>query len=68
MPVYVPLMESDASYFRRRADEEFSAAGKAACDLSRLAHFQLGERYAQLAAAIDAVNEQIGPPPGGGGQ
>ncbi len=54
-------MESDSCYFRRRADEEFAAAKQAACDLSRDAHFQMGERYSQLAAAIDAVDEQIGP-------
>lgn len=58
-------MESDVCYFRRRADEEFVAAGRAACDNSRDAHFQMGERYAQLAAAIEAVDEQIGPPPKG---
>lgn len=56
-------MESDGCYFRRRADEEFAAAKAAACEFSRLAHFELGERYAQFAAAIDAVNEQIGPLP-----
>lgn len=56
-------MESDGCYFRRRADEEFAAAKMAACELSRAAHFQLAERYSQFAAAIDAVNEQIGPLP-----
>ena len=56
-------MESDSSYFRKRADQEFTAARLAACPHSREAHFQLGERYTQLAAAIDAVNEQIGPLP-----
>ena len=56
-------MESDGCYFRRRADEEFAAAKAAASELARAAHFELGERYAQFAAAIDAVNEQIGPLP-----
>lgn len=56
-------MESDGCYFRRRADEEFAAANAATCELSRAAHFQLAERYSQFAAAIDAVNEQIGPLP-----
>lgn len=56
-------MESDGCYFRRRADEEFAAAEVAGCELSRAAHFQLAERYTQFAAAIDAVNEQIGPLP-----
>ena len=58
--IYFPAMESDASYFRRRAEEEFSAAMRAVCDYSRAAHFEMGERYSQLAAAIDAVDEQIG--------
>jgi flagellar biosynthesis/type III secretory pathway protein FliH len=53
-------MESDACYFRKRAEEEFAAAKKAGCDQSRAAHFEMAERYAQLAAAIDAVDEQIG--------
>jgi hypothetical protein len=35
----------------------------AKCEHSRAAHFELGQRYAQFAAAIDAVNEQIGPAP-----
>ena len=60
---YFPSMESDSCYFRRRAEEEFAAAKAAGCDHSRAAHFEMGERYAQLAAAIEAVNEQIGPVP-----
>lgn len=56
-------MESDGCYFRRRAEEEFAAAKAASGDLARAAHFEMGQRYAQLAAAIDAVNDQIEPLP-----
>lgn len=56
-------MESDGCYFRRRAEEEFAAAKAAGGELARAAHLELGERYAQLAAGIEAVNEQIGPLP-----
>jgi hypothetical protein len=54
-------METDGCYFRRRADEEFVAAQAAACEYARASHFQLGERFAQLAAAIDEANSKIGP-------
>jgi hypothetical protein len=54
-------MESDACYFRRRAREEFESAKSALSESARAAHFEMAERYSQLAAAIDAVNEQIGP-------
>ena len=53
-------MESDASYFRRRADEEFAAAGSAALPQVRAVHFEMGERYAQLAAAIEEATDKLG--------
>ncbi len=53
-------METDGYYFRRRAEQEFEAARKAACEYSRASHFQMGERFAQLAAAIDEANSKIG--------
>ena len=56
-------MESDASYFRRRADEEFAAAEAASSAHVRAVHFEMAERYAQLAAAMDEANEKIGPLP-----
>lgn len=56
-------MESDGCYFRRRAEEELAAAKAASGDLARTAHMEMSERYAQLAAAIEAVNKQIGPLP-----
>jgi hypothetical protein len=55
-------MESDGSYFRRRADEEFAAASLTDCEFAKASHFELAERYAQLAAAIDEANERLGPP------
>jgi hypothetical protein len=54
-------MDTDGCYFRRRAEQEFEAAKKAACEYSRASHFQMGERFAQLAAAIDEANNKIGP-------
>ena len=60
---YVPQMESDACYFRRRAREEFEAAKLAVSENARAAHSEMAERYSQLAAAIDEVNERIGPLP-----
>lgn len=54
-------VDSDACYYGRRAEEEFAAARAAVCDRARAAHFEMGERYAQRAAAIVAVNEQLGP-------
>jgi hypothetical protein len=57
-------METDGCYFRRRADEEFAAADKSECMHARASHFELAERYAQLAAAIDEANAKLGPLPG----
>jgi hypothetical protein len=56
-------METDVCYFRRRADEELAAAETAACDHSRAAHFEMAERYSQLAASIEEANEKLGPLP-----
>jgi len=47
------MTESDASYFRRRAEEERAAAGKAASDEARQAHLEMAERYDELATSID---------------
>ena len=58
---HIRSMETDGCYFRRRADQEFEAAKKAACEYSRSSHFQMGERFAQLAAAIDEANSKLGP-------
>ena len=56
-------MESDACYFRRRAEEEFAAAKSAVSENARASHFEMAERYSQLAAAIDEANERLGPLP-----
>lgn len=56
-------MESDASYFKRRAEEEFAAAAAAAAPQVRAVHFEMAERYAQLAAAIDEATDKLGPLP-----
>jgi hypothetical protein len=46
------MTESDASYFRRRAEEERAAADKAASDGARHAHLEMAERYDELARSI----------------
>ena len=56
-------MESDASYFRRRADEEFAAANAAPSTHVRAVHFEMGERYSHLAAAIEEATDKLGPLP-----
>jgi hypothetical protein len=56
-------MESDASYFRRRADEEFAAADCSVSPHVRAVHFEMAERYAQLAAAIEEATDKLGPLP-----
>jgi hypothetical protein len=56
-------MESDASYFRRRAEEEFEAAASTASPDARAVHFDLAGRYAQLAAAIEEATDKLGPLP-----
>ena len=56
-------MESDASYFQRRAEEEFAAAALAATPYVRAVHFEMAERYAKLAAAIEEATDKLGPLP-----
>ena len=46
-------MESDADYFRRRANEERAAAEHAVEGAARNAHLEMAERYDSLAKAID---------------
>jgi hypothetical protein len=45
-------MEGDAVYFRRRASEERAAASHAVHEAARQAHFEMADRYEELAAAI----------------
>jgi hypothetical protein len=56
-------MESDVSYFQRRADEEFAAANSAASPHARAVHLEMAERYSQLAAAIEEATDKLGPLP-----
>lgn len=51
--------ESDIDYFTRRAREELEFANGLADELARDLHRDLSNRYAQLAAAKRAVDEQI---------
>ena len=53
-------MESDASYFRRRATEEKAAALKALHSQARQSHLEIAERYADLASAIVGRHEYLG--------
>lgn len=46
-------METDATYFRRRAAEERTAAFKAAHPMARQRHLELAERYDDLRLAIE---------------
>lgn len=46
------MIESDAAYFSRRADEERAAADKAAGEEARHAHLEMAERYDALARSI----------------
>lgn len=48
-------MESDRSYYTRRALEERSAAEKATNPKAREAHRQIAERYEQQANIVEAV-------------
>jgi hypothetical protein len=54
-------MESDLSYFRRRSDEELAAANTAGSTDVRAVHFEMAERYAKLAAAIEEATDKLGP-------
>ena len=53
-------MESDASYFRRRASEERSAAMQARQTVAREAHLELAERYEDLVRAITGTEQRFG--------
>ena len=47
-------MESDASYFGRRANEERTAAIKSADPNARQSHLLMAKRYEELISAIQA--------------
>jgi hypothetical protein len=53
-------MESDVSYFRRRASEERSAAMQARHAQARHAHLELAERYEDLVRAITGAEQHLG--------
>jgi hypothetical protein len=53
-------MESDVSYFRRRASDERSAAMQARLVQARQAHLELAERYEDLVRAITGTDQQLG--------
>jgi hypothetical protein len=53
-------VESDASYFERRAREEREAARAAVHPNARLAHLELAERYEDLANAITERENFLG--------
>ncbi len=53
-------MESDISYFRRRATEERTAASEAPHPQVRLAHLELAERYEELVQAIAEREDRLG--------
>jgi hypothetical protein len=48
------FLESDATYFGRRANEELFAASKAEHPNARLAHLELAARYDDLARGLRA--------------
>lgn len=45
-------METDREYFKRRADEERDAAGRATNSWARLAHGEMAERFSDLARGL----------------
>ena len=53
-------MESDATYFRRRATEEKAAALKALHPQARQNHLKMAEGYDDLASAIAGGHECLG--------
>ena len=55
-------MESDLSYFRRRASEERTAALHAKHATARAAHLQMAERYEDLVRAISAQEQRLALP------
>jgi hypothetical protein len=52
-------MESDAVYFRRRADEEYFAASSGGPPEASRAHREIADRYAALADAIEAEERKL---------
>jgi hypothetical protein len=52
-------IESDRQYFERRSDEEIRASDIAECPKAAIAHCELAARYAQLAAAIGALEIEL---------
>lgn len=52
-------MESDATYFKRRALEEHMAALKAECPNARRAHRELAALYEDLARVEPPVEEKL---------
>jgi hypothetical protein len=53
-------MESDLTYFGRRASEERTAALNARHAEAHRAHIQMAERYEDLVRAITATQERVG--------
>jgi len=53
-------MESDLTYFARRAEEERSAAAQAAHPEARQRHVEMAERYEDLVRAIAMSHQQLG--------
>lgn len=54
------VVESDASYFERRAAEERAMARAGTSEVTRALHQELASRYAVLAVAIREAEAQIG--------
>lgn len=52
-------MESDATYFRRRASEEYLAANYAGPSVAFRAHREMADRFADLADAIEAEEQGL---------
>lgn len=53
-------MESDATYFARRANEEREAAMKAVQLIARQIHIDMAGRYDELAGAIAMREQELG--------
>jgi hypothetical protein len=53
-------MESDVSYFRRRASDERSIAMQTRLTEARQAHLELAERYEDRVRAISGVEQHFG--------
>ena len=59
-PAIAAEPESDAHYFRRRADQERRSAMAARDPEARARHRELAERYASLVAAITEAEDKLG--------